>query len=48
MEQMQPTIYETTADGRRLDVLLAESTGLTRSAVARLLEEGQCTVAGRT
>lgn len=46
MEQ-QETLYELTADGRRLDVLLAEQTGLTRSRVASLMADGQCTVNGR-
>lgn len=40
-------VWEVTADGRRLDVLLAEETGLTRSRVASLMEEGMCTVAGK-
>ncbi len=35
-----------TADGRRLDVLLSEQSGLTRSRVAALMEEGQVTVDG--
>ena len=34
-------------DGRRIDVLLAETAGLTRSRVASLMEEGFCTVDGR-
>ena len=42
-----PTLHEITADGRRLDVFLAEATGLTRSRVASLVEEGCCTVAGK-
>ncbi len=37
-----------TADGRRLDVLLAEQTGLTRSRIAALMEEGHVTVDGQT
>lgn len=41
------TRHELAADGRRLDVLLAEVTGLTRSRVASLMEEGQCLVSGR-
>ena len=44
----EPTIYTITADGRRLDVLLAEKTGLTRSRVAQLMEDGQCEAGGRT
>lgn len=38
--------YEAAGDGRRLDVLLAEVTGLTRSRVASLMEEGLCTLDG--
>ena len=38
---------ECLADGRRLDVLLAEASGLTRSRVATLMAEGQVTVNGR-
>ena len=37
-----------TADGRRLDVLLSELSGLTRSRVAALMEEGRVTVDGVT
>lgn len=40
------TRYELPADGRRLDVQLAEATGLTRSRVASLMAEGLCTVDG--
>ena len=36
-----------TGDGRRIDILLAEAGGLTRSRVATLMEEGLCTVDGR-
>lgn len=36
-----------TADGRRLDVLLAEQSGLTRSRIATLMEEGQVTADGQ-
>ena len=43
----QETRYEATGDGRRLDVLLAEQTGLTRSRVSTLMGEGHCTVNGR-
>lgn len=35
-----------TADGRRLDVLLSEGSGLSRSRVAALMEEGHVTVDG--
>ena len=36
-----------TADGRRLDVLLAEASGHTRSRVARLIAQGRCLVDGQ-
>lgn len=48
MEDMQPVIHQITADGRRLDVLLSEAAGITRSAAARLIEDGQCSVDGKT
>lgn len=38
---------ECAADGRRLDVLLAEASGLTRSRVASLMAEGQVAVDGQ-
>ena len=41
------TRHELCSDGRRLDVQLAENTGLTRSRVASLMAEGQCLVDGR-
>lgn len=41
------TEFTCTADGRRLDVLLAETSGLSRSRVAALLAEGRCAVDGR-
>lgn len=47
MEMPKETRHECLADGRRLDVLLAEATGLTRSRVAALMEGGHCTVAGQ-
>ena len=43
---MEATILTFTADGRRLDVLLSEQSGLTRSRVAALMEEGHVTVDG--
>ena len=43
---MEATIMTFTADGRRLDVLLSEQSGLTRSRVAALMEEGHVTVDG--
>ena len=43
---MEATIMTFTADGRRLDVLLSEQSGLTRSRVATLMEEGQVTLDG--
>ena len=36
-----------TADGRRLDVFLSEASGLTRSRIAALMEEGRVTVDGQ-
>lgn len=47
METPKETRYECLTDGRRLDVLLAEATGLTRSRVAGLMADGCCTVAGQ-
>ena len=44
---MEPQKIECAADGRRLDVLLAEVSGLTRSRVAALMAEGQATVDGK-
>ena len=45
---MENQRIECLADGRRLDVQLAEASGLTRSRVAALMAEGQVTVDGRT
>ena len=39
---MTDTEYKVLSDGRRLDVLLSEETGLSRSRVAALMEEGLC------
>lgn len=47
MENLTEMRHECAADGRRLDVLLAEVTGLTRSRIAALMEGGHCTVDGR-
>lgn len=44
---MTDTEYKVLSDGRRLDVLLSESTGLSRSRVAVLMEEGLCVSAGK-
>ena len=41
------TKFECMGVGRRIDVVLAEVSGLTRSRVATLMEEGLCTVDGR-
>jgi len=46
MEAPTNTRYECQADGRRLDVQLAEATGLTRSRIAALMEDGLCLVDG--
>ena len=43
---MEATEMTFIADGRRLDVLLSEQSGLTRSRVATLMEEGRVTVDG--
>ncbi len=45
---MEATNMVFTADGRRLDVLLSEQSGLTRSRIAALMEEGQVAVDGQT
>ena len=47
MEILKETLFEAQGDGRRLDVLLSESTGLTRSRVATLMEAGLCLVDGK-
>ena len=39
--------YRILSDGRRLDVLLSEATGLSRSRVASLMEDGFCVSAGK-
>ena len=39
--------YRVLSDGRRLDVLLSEQTGLSRSRVAVLMEEGLCVSGGK-
>ena len=46
MEAMTATEMVFTADGRRLDVFLSEQSGLTRSRVATLMEEGRVTLDG--
>ena len=48
MEILKETLFEAVGDGRRLDVLLSETTGLTRSRVATLMEDGLCLVDGKT
>ena len=40
-------VYKVVSDGRRLDVLLSEATGLSRSRVAALMEEGLCVSGGK-
>ena len=42
MSEKKETEYRVISDGRRLDVLLSEETGLSRSRVASLMEEGLC------
>ena len=44
---MEATEMNFLADGRRLDVFLSEHSGLTRSRVATLMEEGHVTVDGQ-
>ena len=39
---MDDTVYRVQGDGRRLDVLLSEKTGLSRSRVASLMADGCC------
>ena len=39
--------YRVLSDGRRLDVLLSEETGLSRSRVASLMEDGLCVSGGK-
>lgn len=47
MEIQKETLYEAQGDGRRLDVLLSDVTGLTRSRIAALMEDGLCTLDGQ-
>jgi len=42
------TEYRAVSDGRRLDVLLSEATGLSRSRIAALMEEGLCVSGDKT
>ncbi len=44
---MDETEYRAVSDGRRLDVQLSEETGLSRSRVASLMEEGLCEAGGK-
>ena len=44
---MTDTEYKVISDGRRLDVLLSEATGLSRSRVASLMEDGLCVSGGK-
>ena len=44
---MENQRIEATGDGRRLDVLLSEASGLTRSRIATLVEERNVTVEGK-
>ena len=44
---MTDTEYKVLSDGRRLDVLLSEETGLSRSRVASLMENGLCVSGGK-
>jgi len=47
LSMAEGTEYRAAADGRRLDVLLSEVTGLSRSRVAALMEEGLCLAGGK-
>ncbi|MER2056888.1 MAG: RluA family pseudouridine synthase [Clostridia bacterium] len=47
MSERKGTEYRVVSDGRRLDVLLSEETGLSRSRVASLMEEGLCEAGGK-
>ena len=44
---MDDTEHRVISDGRRLDVLLSEETGLSRSRVSALMEEGLCETGGK-
>ena len=44
---LEDTLHTCTGDGRRIDVLLAEATGMTRSRIANLMDDGHCTVDGK-
>ena len=46
-DMAESTEYKVLSDGRRLDVLLSEATGLSRSRVAALMEEGLCEAGGK-
>ncbi|MGN0778778.1 MAG: RluA family pseudouridine synthase [Aristaeellaceae bacterium] len=47
MPTPEEQLIECLGDGRRIDVLLAQHSGLTRSRVAALMDEGHVTVDGR-
>ena len=47
MSERKETEYRVISDGRRPDVLLSEETGLSRSRVASLMEEGLCEADGK-
>ena len=44
--QMEEKVYRLESDGRRLDVLLSEAAGISRSRAAALMEEGYCLLEG--
>lgn len=46
MSEMKETVFRAVADGGRADVLLSAATGLSRSRVASLMEEGCCEAGG--
>ena len=41
------TEYRLTGDGRRADVVISEQTGLSRSRVSALMEDGRCVIGGK-
>ena len=46
-EMLNEQVFECSGDGRRIDVLLAEVSGMTRSRIASLMEDGRVTVDGK-
>ena len=44
--EMEEKVIRVISDGRRLDIQLSEASGLSRSRVASLMEEGCCAAGG--